>query len=378
MTLDAFGRLRLGDLETLARAIAKHRLMFPVTAATLRAANLEAFVPLASILAPFDAAALETFVQVLIAERMRHADEHRTAEVVWTGPQTQHGQARSTAVVVRDLFRSAEREVFVAGYSFEGGKTVLEPLVIAMRERGVAVRMVIDASQTPVYGQPPQDKVLRKTLEAFLGEVWTFGRPLPEVVYDPRTLLREPTAEARPSFAPVSMHAKCIVIDRKRVLVGSANFTARGHRRNIEVGLCLDDPIVAEDVLAPFHAAIGHGLLRRADLEPLALELGIVQSDVLALDDDLFDDAWIELARALVAKGVAVEPGGDIVLEGRVVGASELVATKGEHSVQVVGLASPAALAAFAAMEESGAPALALVPGDAQNLSRILEKLGAP
>lgn len=38
-----------------------------------------------------------------------------------------------------------------------------------------------------------------------------------------------------------SLHAKCVVVDERWVLVTSANFTDRGQTRNVEVGVLLDD-----------------------------------------------------------------------------------------------------------------------------------------
>ncbi len=37
------------------------------------------------------------------------------------------------------------------------------------------------------------------------------------------------------------MHAKCVSVDGKRALVSRANFTDRGHDRNIETGVLLHD-----------------------------------------------------------------------------------------------------------------------------------------
>jgi phosphatidylserine/phosphatidylglycerophosphate/cardiolipin synthase-like enzyme len=41
------------------------------------------------------------------------------------------------------------------------------------------------------------------------------------------------------------MHAKCVVVDHAIALVTSANFTSRGHERNIEVGVLIQDSTFA-------------------------------------------------------------------------------------------------------------------------------------
>lgn len=56
------------------------------------------------------------------------------------------------------------------------------------------------------------------------------------------------------------MHAKCVVVDDRWALVGSANFTDRGQTRNVEVGALVDDAIFAREVLRQFHAARDAGL----------------------------------------------------------------------------------------------------------------------
>jgi phosphatidylserine/phosphatidylglycerophosphate/cardiolipin synthase-like enzyme len=38
------------------------------------------------------------------------------------------------------------------------------------------------------------------------------------------------------------MHAKSVVVDRRWWFVTSANFTRRGHERNIGVGTLIEDP----------------------------------------------------------------------------------------------------------------------------------------
>jgi phosphatidylserine/phosphatidylglycerophosphate/cardiolipin synthase-like enzyme len=58
------------------------------------------------------------------------------------------------------------------------------------------------------------------------------------------------------------MHAKCIVIDRKTVFVSSANFTEAAQERNLEVGLLIRSPTLAERVRTHFESLITAGLLQ--------------------------------------------------------------------------------------------------------------------
>ncbi len=43
-------------------------------------------------------------------------------------------------------------------------------------------------------------------------------------------------------FSQVGLHARCVVVDRARAFVSSANFTQRGQERNIEVGWGCSSP----------------------------------------------------------------------------------------------------------------------------------------
>ena len=53
--------------------------------------------------------------------------------------------------------------------------------------------------------------------------------------------LRASAERTSDNFAKTSMHAKCIVVDKRTALVGSANFSNRGRDRNIEVGAVISD-----------------------------------------------------------------------------------------------------------------------------------------
>jgi phosphatidylserine/phosphatidylglycerophosphate/cardiolipin synthase-like enzyme len=61
------------------------------------------------------------------------------------------------------------------------------------------------------------------------------------------------------------MHAKCFVVDERITLVGSANFTARGQSRNIEVGALIEDPAFAHSVLAQWQGLMTAGFCARVE-----------------------------------------------------------------------------------------------------------------
>lgn len=247
---EAFLRLPLVELERLLAAVQQHRLAAPVTEAALIAQELRAALPFVSILATFSSAlSLRTFLECVVSQRRTH-EARPLPELVWSGPEPEHGRARHTAVVVRELFERAQREVFIAGYSFQGGAEVLDPLRDSMARRGVHVEILLDGSGVEVYAATEPDEVLRRLVDEFLSKTWNDTERVPTLFCDPRTLLRvAPTQVGGRWFPPHSMHAKCIVVDRVESLVGSANFTARAHASNIEVGVLIRDAAVAEALL---------------------------------------------------------------------------------------------------------------------------------
>jgi phosphatidylserine/phosphatidylglycerophosphate/cardiolipin synthase-like enzyme len=106
----------------------------------------------------------------------------------------------------------------------------------------------LDGAETP-----PMDAgwFLRTQAAAWRTRYWSFGAPVPTLYVDPRAAVPK-------SYA--SLHAKCIVVDGERALVGSANFTDRGQTRNIEAGVLVDDARFSTELVRQFHDAVGAGL----------------------------------------------------------------------------------------------------------------------
>jgi phosphatidylserine/phosphatidylglycerophosphate/cardiolipin synthase-like enzyme len=117
---------------------------------------------------------------------------------------------------------------------------------------------VVDAGHSWEKGQQgttaEADARVEKAVDLFFAENWTFGDPRPELYYDPRTVA---------PFSKVSLHAKCVVVDRRQTLVTSANFTDRGQTRNIEVGVLIEDVAFATRLHEQWWGLVSAGLVRR-------------------------------------------------------------------------------------------------------------------
>jgi len=251
----------LHDLERLQQAVVRGGVLVPITEVGLRAENLHRFLDHMDMLACFPTPqSLGALLELIIAGRRRIVETPKP-QVVWTGPEPSGSRARLTSVVVQDLFEEAKSEVFIAGYAFDKSEDVLRPLHKVMQNRVVETRIVLDCSRHEVHEDTPPDAILTAVVAAFYDSAWIFGDPKPALFYDPRTLERTPSWGDRPQFPEVSMHAKCIVVDRRHVLVGSANFTERAHTRNIEVGVLLTDETFADGLLYQWQAAMSQGMV---------------------------------------------------------------------------------------------------------------------
>ena len=59
------------------------------------------------------------------------------------------------------------------------------------------------------------------------------------------------------------LHAKCVVINNRRALITSANFTEAAHARNIEAGPYIKDKMIAKSLTAQFESLVAKKALVR-------------------------------------------------------------------------------------------------------------------
>ena len=248
MTSAALVDIALPQLEYLLSLLASRQLAIPLDAAALQAKGLgECWGALRSI-QTLDQQGMIAVLEAIVAERVRRPAFQ--LELVWTGPESRTSFARDTAVVVRQLFEAARRSVLVAGYSFSAGGEILLPLFRAIRDRSVDSMFI---PMDDITGASPGESALAGR-QRFESTTWTFGRPYPAVYYDPRTV-----AEG----SSINLHAKCVVVDDRWTMVGSANFTHNAHARNIEVGVLIDDVDFALALTHQWRGLIETGLVAR-------------------------------------------------------------------------------------------------------------------
>lgn len=245
-------QVALPELRQLLRAVEAGRLDVPVTSAGLQAAGLGGVAEALGLLEALDRRGLVALLHAAIAERVRRPVPH--VSLVWTGAEAKASRSLDTAVVVRELFQGARRSVLVAGFSFDHGEEILRPLHEAMRDRSVTASLFLDLSAFVVPGVPGDPAAA--AVAGFMAKNWPFGEQRPAVFYDPRTADKG---------ARVSLHAKCVVVDERRALVTSANFTARGQTKNVEVGVLVEDPEFARTLVGQWLGLVDAGLMARGE-----------------------------------------------------------------------------------------------------------------
>ncbi len=262
--MDALQLLTDVDLMALASALRSGRLQPPYKAVAVgRFCDTGHAAAVTQYLAHLDGEGMQPrhlahLAEAVLTTRVQHPQPADVIDLVWTGPETLGISNRDTGVVVRDLFGCAESEVLVAGFAVYQGREVFRPLAERMAEvPDLRVRLFLDVQRSP-GDYAPDWELLRRFAHRFRTQEWPGGR-LPEQYYDPRSLDAEAVKRS-------SLHAKCVVVDRRVALVTSANFTEAAQTRNIEVGALVQSYRFATRLAEHFEALATAGNLKPIDL----------------------------------------------------------------------------------------------------------------
>ena len=195
-------------------------------------------------LAGLTAAAATLVVESVLAERI--VRPRPELELVWTGREGGATLSRDTSQVLPQLFARAERRVIVAGFAFYEASNIFEPLHARARDAGVEVEFFIHVDGT---GQNA-----RMSPSNFFTYSWPWHDITPRLYYD---------ARADTADTSSTMHAKCVIVDDREVLITSANFTGRAQYDNVELGVLIRDAEFAARVSGQWHTLVTLGLFRR-------------------------------------------------------------------------------------------------------------------
>lgn len=261
--LEPLLRLPMGALKALAASLADGLLSEAITLHGVeQAAGVDApavTTALRNFMADgFSSRHLATVVGGIAAAAERTPKPTSLFDLVLSGPDLPGVPTADTAAVMRTLIGQATREVILVGYAVHDGRKVFEPVARRMEEiPGLAVTICLDIQR--VWNDPtPSADLIARFARDFRTKHWPWPT-LPALYYDPRSL---ETGDAR-----ASLHAKCVIIDRSRALITSANFTDAAQRKNVEVGVEIRYPPTAARLADYFLGLCSCGAFDRCELQ---------------------------------------------------------------------------------------------------------------
>ncbi len=260
---DGFTKLSTTDLQALIAALRSGRLAVPysdiqvsrVVPSGLVEAIRVGLVELKNL--GFNEQQIAAALDLIKGDRQAVRAIEPPIDLVTSGPEAPGITNRDTAVVVRELFAHAKTSVLVVGYAVYQGQRVFEALAKRMKSHPeLDVQFFLNISR-PDHDDTPSGILLARFKQRFIDKQWPAGCRLPEVYYDPRSVADDERVRS-------SLHAKCVVVDARKVFVSSANFTEAGQDRNIEVGLTIESDWLAHRITQHFQHLYDQGLAKKA------------------------------------------------------------------------------------------------------------------
>ncbi len=142
-----------------------------------------------------------------------------TIQILTTG--LTRANTRNTASVVEEVLSSAKDEIQILAYVFTPHASKVLKLIENAAKRGLRITIVINSFEH-------QNEKIKSKLHGLVQE-FSYVK-----VYD-----FESNGEEQ-------LHAKMIIVDRKRAIIGSANLTWGGITSNYEIGVLLEGKDVWE------------------------------------------------------------------------------------------------------------------------------------
>jgi phosphatidylserine/phosphatidylglycerophosphate/cardiolipin synthase-like enzyme len=205
------------------------------------------------------AATLALTVDALAESRERAPDPSELFDLVLSGPNLPGVPTFDTEAVFHSLIEQAERDVLFVGYAVHKGRSLFARLAERMAESpDLRVTFCMDISR-PWGDTSLSEDIVHRYAHEFRSRHWPWT-PVPDLYYDPRSLNDRHDVRS-------SLHAKCVVIDRREALITSANFTEAAQERNIEVGIRVRHRPIAERLRDYFATLADEGALRCCPLQ---------------------------------------------------------------------------------------------------------------
>jgi len=201
---------------------------------------------------------IAAILEVIAQTRERTADPQLSFELVLSGPEVPGVPTADTAATLQTLIETAQTEIVLAGYAVHNGKKLFKRLAERM-DSAPELRVVfcLDIARKQADTSLASE-IVRRFGREFVTKHWP-GKRLPEMFFYSRALAEKWEDRA-------SLHAKCVIVDRRAALVTSANFTEAAQKRNVEVGIVLQHRPLVERLADYFQGLIAAGILSPCDL----------------------------------------------------------------------------------------------------------------
>jgi hypothetical protein len=169
--------------------------------------------------------------QVIAECSERAAEPQSLFELVLSGPEVPGVPTADTAATIQTLIENAQTEIVLVGYAVHNGKKLFKRLAERL-DAAPALRVIFCLDIPRKQADTSlSSEIVRRFCHDFATKHWP-GKRLPDLYHDPRALSE--TTQAR-----ASLHAKCVIVDRRIAVVTSANFTEAAHTKNIEAGVLI-------------------------------------------------------------------------------------------------------------------------------------------
>lgn len=236
---------RLSDtqVEVLAAAASAHERPPAAFPGVVAGASPGAQQAVRDVLAAWRAAPQLTGCGLALALRLgsglRQEAAERRSTPVWTGPGAA-GDRRLTSGTIHALISAARERILLTSYSTGVVPQVAADLRDAIK-RGCTVDVVFETGEDdPSYTGP--------------------SVPLADV--EGLRRWRWPKKDRPPN---AKLHAKLLVVDGRRALIGSANLSRLGHHKSLEAGVLIRDETVAAELEAHVRGLMTRNELSRVD-----------------------------------------------------------------------------------------------------------------
>lgn len=192
--MSPFLHLSRPTLKSLSEALSHQRLLLPCTPISLYGLVADHLVPL--IVSELNHLHNKGMTPHHIAYSLNLLVEERQQplcrlpfDLVWTGPELPGSETRDTAIVVKDLFRTAQHSLLISSFAIDWGAKshdLFLPLAKRMEQNSnLQVRLFLNIQRK--YGDSTSSSTLIRQFSEKFHQFWP-GNCLPEIFHDPRAL----------------------------------------------------------------------------------------------------------------------------------------------------------------------------------------------